>query len=146
MNGKVIHAQGANSYTANVSSYEDSADKAKVFTFVSDSLSGKKIYINGVLAAEGSDTSKLSGITSLPIGKSYSGEIGEVAIFTRALKGEERKAVEEIISGKNSRLKLIAMQLLADVPQEQLLQVVVQKIVLLRKYREYPLLALLQME
>ena len=96
--------------------------------------------------AEGSDTSKLSGITSLPIGKSYSGEIGEVAIFTRALKGEERKAVEEIISGKNSRLKLIAMQLLADVPQEQLLQVVVQKIVLLRKYREYPLLALLQME
>ncbi len=105
LNGKVIHAQGSNSYTANVSSYEDSKDKSRTFTFVSDSATGKKTYINGVLAAESSDTTKLSGITSLAIGKSYRGEIGEIAIFTRALRGEERKSVEDY-GGKKWTVKI----------------------------------------
>ncbi len=45
LNGKVIHAQGSNSYTSNVSSYEDSKDKPRTFTFVSDSATGKKLTL-----------------------------------------------------------------------------------------------------
>ena len=101
LDGTVIHAQGTNSYTSNVSSYANSTDKPKVFTFISDSSSGKKTYINGVLAAQSADTTQLTGITTdFPIGKSYTGEIGEIAIFTRALKAEERKSVEDYIGKK----------------------------------------------
>lgn len=106
LNGTVIHAQGTNSYTSNVSSYETSTDKPKVFTFISDSSAGKKTYINGVLAAQSSDTAQLSGITTnFPIGKSYNGEIGEIAIFTRALKAEERKSLEDYL-GKKFTVKI----------------------------------------
>ncbi len=83
----VIHKQGSNAYTtqdSTVSAYADSTDKPRLFTFISDSVDGKKTYINGVLAAQDpSNTAKLSGITSLEIGKDYTGEIGEIAIFTR---------------------------------------------------------------
>ena len=63
----------------------------------------KKTYINGVLAAQSSDTSQLSGITSLAIGKSYRGEIGEIVIFTRALKIEESRAIEDYAGKKWTR-------------------------------------------
>ena len=101
LDGTVIHSQGTNSYTSNVSSYADSNNKARIFTFIHDSSSGKKTYINGVLAAQNSDNSAISGLTTnLAIGKSYTGEIGEIAIFTRALKNEERKAIEDYIGKK----------------------------------------------
>lgn len=101
LDGTVIHSQGTNSYTSNVSSYADSTNKPRIFTFIHDSSSGKKTYINGVLAAQNSDTSAISGLTTnLAIGKSYTGEIGEIAIFTRALKNEERKAIEDYIGKK----------------------------------------------
>lgn len=98
LNGQIIHAQGTNSYTANVSAY--SSGKPRIFTFVSDSTSGKQMYVDGVLVKTSADTTKLSGITSLAIGKSYNGEIGEIAIFSRALKTEERQSVEDYISKK----------------------------------------------
>ena len=98
---QVIHSQasGAVAYNANIVSYASSS-KPRIFSFVSDSSSGKKIYINGVLAAQNSDISTLSGVTELVIGKGYSGEIGEIAIFTRALKGEERRSIEDYIGKK----------------------------------------------
>ena len=74
-----------------------SSDTARIFTFVSDSTNGKKTYINGILAAQSSDTTKLSNITTLAIGKGYTGEI---AIFTRALKAEERKSTEDYLGKK----------------------------------------------
>ena len=77
-----------------------SSDTARIFTFVSDSTNGKKTYINGILAAQSSDTTKLSNITTLAIGKGYTGEIGEIAIFTRALKAEERKSTEDYLGKK----------------------------------------------
>ena len=77
-----------------------SSDTARIFTFVSDSTNGKKTYINGILAAQSSDTTKLSNITTLAIGKGYTGEIGEIAIFTRALKAEERKTTEDYLGKK----------------------------------------------
>ncbi len=103
LDGAVIHAQGTNSYTSNVSSYANSTDKPKIFTFVSDSANGKKTYINGLLAAQSVDTTQLSGLgLNFPIGKGYTGEIGEIAIFTRPLKAEERKSVEDYMAKKFS--------------------------------------------
>ncbi|MBP7709954.1 MAG: prepilin-type N-terminal cleavage/methylation domain-containing protein [Rickettsiales bacterium] len=103
----VIHKQGSNAYTtqdSTVSAYADSSDKPRLFTFISDSVQGKKTYINGVLAAQDpTNTAKLSGITSLEIGKGYTGEIGEIAIFTKPLRNEDRKAVEDYIGKKWSR-------------------------------------------
>jgi len=99
-NQQVIHSQaGSNSYNSSISGYADST-KPRVFTFVSDSINGKKTYINGVLAAQSSDVAQLSGISTLAIGKNYTGQIGEIAIFTRPLKAEERKSVEDYIGRK----------------------------------------------
>jgi hypothetical protein len=98
----VIHAQGTNYYSnsASTSSYSNSSGKARLFAFVQDSTLGKKTYINGVLAAQSSDTAQISGLTNLEIGKGYTGEIGEIAIFTRALKDDERQAIEDYYGKK----------------------------------------------
>ncbi len=102
----VIHAQGNQSYTtgAAVSSYASSSDKPRQFTFVHSSTSGNSTYINGILAAQDeTKTSHLSGITSLAIGKGYTGEIGEIAIYARALKPEERQPIEDYAGKKWTR-------------------------------------------
>ncbi len=97
---QVLHSQaGSNSYNSSISSYSNSSGP-RVFTFISDSAQGKKTYINGTLAAQSSDTAALNNITSLAIGKGYSGQIGEIAIFTRALKTEERKSTEDYLGKK----------------------------------------------
>ena len=98
----ISHSQGSNSYSspALVTNYASSSGKARIFTFVQDSNFGKKTYINGILAAQNADTAQLSGLTSLEIGKGYTGEIGEIAIFTRALNSEDRKSVENYVSKK----------------------------------------------
>ena len=99
----ISHSQGTgNAYTSNVSTYSSSKDTPRIFTFISDSTNGKKTYINGILAAESSDKTKLSNISKLVIGKGYTGEIGEIAIFTRALKIEERKETENYLGSKYS--------------------------------------------
>ena len=99
----IAHSQGTgNVYNSNVSTYSSSSNSPRIFTFVSDSTNGKKTYINGILAAQSSDTSKLSNIGTLVIGKGYTGEIGEIAIFTRALKAEERKSIEDYLGKKYS--------------------------------------------
>ena len=99
-NNKIIHSQGAtNSYTANVDTYEDSSGSPRIIVFVS-SPTGKKTYINGVLAASSSNTSRLSNISSLVIGKAYNGEIGEIAAFARALTDAERGEIETYLSKK----------------------------------------------
>ena len=96
----VSHSQSGVAYDSTVSGYASSSGKPKIFTFVSDSTSGKKIYINGTLVNQSANNAQVSGITSLDIGKNYNGEIGEIAIFTRALKGEERKSIEDYIGKK----------------------------------------------
>ena len=102
----VIHAQGNQSYSASatVSSYASSTDKPRQFTFVHSSTAGNSTYINGILAAQdATKTAHLSGITSLAIGKGYTGEIGEIAIFARALKPEERQPIEDYAGKKWTR-------------------------------------------
>jgi len=97
----IAHSQGTgNVYTSNISTYSSSSDTPRVFTFISDSTNGKKTYINVTLAAQSSDTTKLSNITTLAIGKGYTGEIGEIAIFTRALKKDERQGIEDYLGKK----------------------------------------------
>lgn len=101
----VIHSQGSGtSYASFVNTYSKSSGKARMFTFVHSATTGNKTYINGVLASEdATKTNHLSGITSLPIGKNYKGEIGEIAIFTRALKSDEARSIEDYFAKKWSR-------------------------------------------
>ncbi len=102
----IAHNQNSTNYAVSpkVSAYADSTDKARLFTFVQDSTGGKKTYINGILAAEdATNTAQLSGVTTLAIGKGYTGEIGEIAIFTKALTNESRKTVEDYLGKKWTR-------------------------------------------
>ncbi|MES2961892.1 MAG: prepilin-type N-terminal cleavage/methylation domain-containing protein [Pseudomonadota bacterium] len=102
--GVVGHIQTTNyTVTPKVSSYAESTNKARVFVFIQDSNLGKKTYINGTLAAQDASTSQLSGVTTLAIGKGYTGEIGEIAIFTKALTVDDRKSVEDYLTKKWSR-------------------------------------------
>ncbi len=105
--GQVIHSQGtSSSYSASVSSYSSSTDTPRIFTFTHSATDGKKTYINGILAAQDtSNKTPLSNISTLSFGKGYTGQVGELAIFTRALKADEIKSVEDYMSQKfNSKL------------------------------------------
>ncbi len=104
--GTIKHSQSSdNSYTSSISSYSSSNGKPRVFTFVHDKSVGKKTYINGLLAATSTDTNSLSGMTTLTIGKSYQGQLGEIVIFARALTTEERQSVEDYLGKKwNSKI------------------------------------------
>jgi hypothetical protein len=105
---QVVHSQGLGmSYDSTVSFYADSKEKARLFTFVHSSSGGNKTYINGLLAAEDSTkTGHLTNISRLSIGKGYSGEIGEIAFFTRALNDKERWDIEDYMSLKWDRKNL----------------------------------------
>jgi Tfp pilus assembly protein PilE len=104
-NATVIHSQGgSNSYSSTVSTYADSKDKPRLFTFIHSATNGNKTYINGVLAGEdATKTNHLSNIERLAIGKGYTGEIGEIAIFTKALTNADRISVEDYLAKKWSR-------------------------------------------
>ncbi len=104
--GTIKHSQSSdNSYTSSVTTYSASSGKPRVFTFVHDKSVGKKTYINGLLAATSTDTNHLSGMTTLTIGKSYQGQLGEVVIFARALTTEELQSVEDYLGKKwNSKI------------------------------------------
>ncbi len=61
--GNIRHSQSSdNVYTASVSPYSDSLGKPRIFAFTHNKLTGKKIYINGILAATSPDTSNLSAL------------------------------------------------------------------------------------
>jgi len=104
-----IHSQGSgNEYTGSIEGFSNYGNRPRTFTFISDSVDGKKMYINGTLVAEDSDTTQITGLTTLDIGKGYTGEIAEIVIFDRALKTEERNSVVDYMTTKwkapNTRL------------------------------------------
>ena len=104
--GVISHSHNSTNYaiTPKVSAYADSTDKPRLFTFVQDSSAGKETYINGTLSAsDAANTSQLSGISTLAIGKGYTGEIGEIAIFTKVLTPQDREAVEDYLGKKWTR-------------------------------------------
>lgn len=105
----VIHSQGSGtSYNSLVSAYSNSIDKPRLFVFTHSAVDGNKTYVNGLLAGEdATKTAHLTGLTTLAIGKGYVGEIGEIAVFTKALNNEARVAVEDYLSKKWSRPSLL---------------------------------------
>jgi len=99
--GTIKHSQSSdNKYTSSITTYAASSDKPRIFAFVHDKTSGKKTYINGLLAATSSNTEDLTGITSLRIGSGYQGQIGEIIMFGRAITAEERQSVEDYLGKK----------------------------------------------
>ena len=97
-NGSVIHSQsGDNSYTSSVSNYSSSGEE-RIITFIHSKDSGKKTYINGVLAAQSSDKAQLSNISEVVIGKEYTGEIGEIIIFNKALNNLDRQYIANYLA------------------------------------------------
>ena len=102
LDGRVIHSHGGtNSYSSTVASFGETSGKPRTFTFVQKG-SGKKTYINGILAAQSNNITKLSNISSLAIGKGYQGDISEIIVFNRALDDSERQAVEKYTSSKTT--------------------------------------------
>ncbi len=102
LDNQIVHSQGdSNSYNSSVSTYNQSKDYPRVFTFTHSTSDGNKTYINGYLAASDSNrTNHLTNISTIALGKGYQGEIGEIAIFTKKLKNSERKDVEEYLAKK----------------------------------------------
>ncbi len=98
--GQIIHSQGSSSSYQTLGSYT-SSDTPRILTFTHSSTAGKKLYINGILAGQDeANTSALSNISTLSFGKGYSGQVGELAIFTRALEADEIKSVEDYVAQK----------------------------------------------
>lgn len=99
--GTVKHSQSSdNIYTSSISNYASSNGKPRIFSFVHDKSVGKKTYINGLLAATSTNTDSLTGMTSLKIGNSYQGQLGEIVMFARALTAEERQSIEDYLAKK----------------------------------------------
>lgn len=104
--GVIAHSHNSTNYTVTpkVGPYASSSETPRLFVFTQSSTEGKKTYINGTLAAQDtSNTSQLSGVTTLAIGKGYTGEIGEIAIFTKALGSLDRKIIEDYLAKKWTR-------------------------------------------
>lgn len=99
--GQVIHSQGGdNSYHSSVSSYTESNNDSRIFTFIQNSSTGKSTYINGYLAGQDADNTKIDNLSNLTIGKDYHGDIGEIIIFDKALTNRERQNIEGYLSQK----------------------------------------------
>ena len=95
-----MHAQGtSNAYTANILTYADNSNQPRLFEFT-QGPAGKKTYINGVLVATSNDTTKLSRIGTLAIGKSYNGELAEMIAFNRVLDDLETAEVTKYLAKK----------------------------------------------
>ena len=97
----VTHSQlGSNSYSSSVDGLSNTGERPRFFTFIQNSISGKKTYVSGMLTAESSDPTLLSNISTVPIGKEYNGEISEIIAFDFALSNAQRLNVESYLSKK----------------------------------------------
>jgi hypothetical protein len=102
---EVIHSQSGSasdsSYASSIDSYANSNGKARIFTFTHSQTEGNKTYINGYLAkTDATLTTHLSNISTLQLGQGYSGEIGEVIFFTKAIRNDERRDIEKYLTKK----------------------------------------------
>lgn len=76
-----------------------------IYDFIYSNASGRKIFIDGTQTASDSSSGRTSTNTSNYLGSTspatgIDGYIGEVIIFERSLKNEERKTVEKYLSRK----------------------------------------------
>lgn len=106
------HCEDDNSISFNVSGYT-SPPVANLHTVMLNTSTGKKYWLNGAdnpSATDLAQTDTLTELTNLTLGRysgnngsSYSffnGDIGEIIIFKRALKNDERKVIEDYLKKK----------------------------------------------
>lgn len=111
LNNRIGLRQSSNDmdYISSVFEY-DHPNQIRIHTGMLKQSVGHKYWLNGGLTAEQTNTNKtpLNTVTSSSSGKIghyagsqyYTGDVAEVIIFSRALKNEERQAIESYLSQK----------------------------------------------
>ncbi len=94
-----------NNWNASALSATAQVSSPHIYDFIYSNASGRKIFIDGTQTASDSSSGRTSTNTSNYLGSTspatgIDGYIGEVIIFDRNLKNEERKTVEKYLSRK----------------------------------------------
>jgi prepilin-type N-terminal cleavage/methylation domain-containing protein len=101
---KYTNSSIANSWGASqISASSTQIKNPHIYSFEYNNAVGRKIFIDSAQAESDSQTSRYSGSNNNLIGNSsnsINGYIGEIIIFERSLKSEERKEVEKYLSNK----------------------------------------------
>ena len=101
--GTIVHSQGGStSYTSAINAYS-AYSGARIIVVTHSSTEGNKTYINGVLAGQLNSSGakdNIADLANLSIGKNYIGQIGELAVFKRALSNTEITDISDYMSNK----------------------------------------------
>jgi hypothetical protein len=102
--GTIVHSQGgaSTSYTSAINGYASYAGP-RVIIITHSASEGNKTYVNGILAGKlTTNTAKepITDLANLAIGKNYIGQIGELAVFKRALSATEITDISDYMSNK----------------------------------------------
>ncbi len=102
--GTIVHSQGGatTSYTSAINGYASYAGP-RVIIVTHSASEGNKTYVNGILAGKlTTNTAKepIADLANLSIGKNYIGQIGELAVFKRALSDTEITDISDYMSNK----------------------------------------------
>jgi hypothetical protein len=107
----IMHSHYSNDLTFTTEAY--SSPQQEIHTFWFNTIDGKKYWLNGGStpdAAGSSQTTALSSFAGASLGNYsnssyFQGDVAEIIIFTRSLKTEERRAIEDYLS-KKYRIKI----------------------------------------
>jgi hypothetical protein len=101
----VTHSHISNEINITIPNY--TSPVARIHSFLLNTTSGKKYWLNGGDNADGSDSSQTASLISFDnpwigryIDNYFYGDIAEIIIYKRALNQEERKSVESYLSKK----------------------------------------------
>lgn len=102
----ITQAHFANDLDYDLAAYSNPTPR--IHTFIFSKTTGKNYWMNGGTSAEATNAAQTTALISnagASLGRYstvgwYNGDIGEVIIFTRALKTEERQSVEDYLSKK----------------------------------------------
>ena len=102
--GTIVHSQGGatTSYTSAINGYA-SYSGPRVIIITHSASEGNKTYVNGIFAGKlTTNTAKepIADLANLAIGKNYIGQIGELAVFKRALSDTEITDISDYMSNK----------------------------------------------
>ncbi len=103
----ITQAHFASDLNYNIAAY--SAPIPRIHSFMFSASAGKKYWMNGGTTPEASDSSQTTALISYAgaalggyrsNGNYYNGDLAEIIVFTRALKIEERQAIETYLGKK----------------------------------------------
>ncbi len=104
-NTTLTQAHYSNDMDVTVAAY--SSPQPKIHTFQFDTTNGKKYWVNGGTTPDATSAGQTAAITSYTasaLGRYnasyYNGDLAEVIIFKRILKGDERQNIENYLSKK----------------------------------------------